>query len=88
MENKMVRVPFAVEIAKKITNGEVNGNIVTRDGRSARIVCWDLMDTEDRILALVEQNSREEVYTLTSNGLWREGEVNSASLTTTKPHTY
>lgn len=80
MENKMVRVPFAVEIAKKITNGEVNGNIVTRYGKSARIVCWDLMDTEDRILALVEQNSREEVYTLTSNGLWREGEVNSVDL--------
>jgi hypothetical protein len=53
MENKMVRVPFAVEIAKKITNGEVNGNIVTRDGRNVRIICFDA-HCDDNIVALIE----------------------------------
>lgn len=53
MENKMVRVPFAVEIAKKITNGEVNGNIVTRNGRNARVICFDA-HSDDNIVALIE----------------------------------
>ena len=41
METKYVRVPFDVEMAKKITNGEVEGRVVTRDGRSVRILCFD-----------------------------------------------
>lgn len=53
MENKMVRVPFDVEMAKKITNGEVNGNIVTRNGRNARVICFDA-NSDDNIVALIE----------------------------------
>ena len=34
METKYVRVPFDIEMAKKITNGKVEGRVVTRDGRS------------------------------------------------------
>lgn len=33
----MVIVPFDVELAKQITNGEVDGKIVTRYGKNARI---------------------------------------------------
>lgn len=40
METKYVRVPFDVEMAKKITNGEVEGRVVTRDGRSVMIFCF------------------------------------------------
>lgn len=43
METKYVKVPFEVELAKKITNGEVEGRIVTRGGRSARVVCYDVI---------------------------------------------
>lgn len=53
MENKMVRVPFDVEMANKITNGEVNGNIVTRNGRNARVICFDA-HSDDNIVALIE----------------------------------
>ena len=53
MENKMVRVPFDVEMAKKITNGEVNGNIVTCNGRNARVICFDA-HSDDNIVALIE----------------------------------
>lgn len=40
METKYIRVPFDVEMAKKITNGEVEGRVVTRDGRSVMIFCF------------------------------------------------
>ena len=74
MENKMVRVPFAVEIAKKITNGEVNGNIVTRDGRNARVICWDKKsDSIYNIVALLDEKIMERILTYTINGSEAEG---------------
>lgn len=74
MENKMVRVPFAVEIAKKITNGEVNGNIVTRDGRNARVICWDKKsDSIYNIVALLDEKIMERMRTYTINGSEADG---------------
>ena len=35
------KILFNVELAKKITNKIVEGHIVTRDGRSVRIICFD-----------------------------------------------
>lgn len=67
METKYVKVPFDVELAKKITNGEVDGKIVTRDGRNARIVCWD-MKSDDCIVAIIQDEFREHVYTLPNDG--------------------
>ena len=74
MENKMVRVPFAVEIAKKITNGEVNGNIVTRDGRNVRVICWDKKsDSIYNIVALLDEKIMERILTYTINGSEADG---------------
>lgn len=53
MEQKMVRVPFNVEMAKKITEKSVYGKIVTRNGRNARIICFDA-HCDDNIVALIE----------------------------------
>lgn len=70
----MVRVPFAVEIAKKITNGEVNGNIVTRDGRNARVICWDKKsDSIYNIVALLDEKIMERILTYTINGSEADG---------------
>lgn len=55
METKMIRVPFEVELAKKITEKSVDGKIVTRDGRSVRIICFDA-HCEDNIVALVDDS--------------------------------
>lgn len=55
METKMIRVPFEVELAKKITEKSVDGKIVTRDGRSVRIICFDA-HCDDNIVALVEDS--------------------------------
>lgn len=38
---KFKKIPFNLELAKKIMNREAKGRIVTRDGCQARIVCFD-----------------------------------------------
>lgn len=53
MEPKTTIIPFDIELAKKITNGEIKGRIVTRGGRRARIICFD-RNADDNIVALVE----------------------------------
>lgn len=50
---KYKRVPFDLELAKKITNKEVKGRIVTEDGLTARIFCFDLKFGVDKILAVL-----------------------------------
>lgn len=53
MEQKLVRVPFEVELAKKITDKSVEGKVVTRNGRNARIICFDA-HCDDNIVALIK----------------------------------
>lgn len=50
---KFKKVPFDIELAKKITNKEVKGRIVTEDGLPARIVCFDLKHGGSKILAVL-----------------------------------
>ena len=48
-----------------------NRKVVTRDGKSARIICTDRVDKTHTILALLfedEDRNREEVYQYTSKG--------------------
>lgn len=70
MKQKMAKVPFDIELAKKITNGEVNGRIVTRNGKNVRIVCFDRKSESNRypILALIESNKGETSYEFNSKG--------------------
>lgn len=70
MEQKLVKVPFEVEMAKKITNGEVEGKIVTREGNSVRIVCWDKKDITYNIAALVDNGDEEDFKSYTNEGIW------------------
>lgn len=70
------RVPFNLELAKKITNVEVKGHIVTRDGRQARIICFDRKEKEDifdppkNIIALVEnKDGSEGVFAFRNTGM-------------------
>ena len=41
IQTKYKRIPFNIELAKKITNKEVKGSIVTRNGLKVRIICFD-----------------------------------------------
>lgn len=49
---KFKKIPFDLELAKKITNKEVKGRIVTEDNLTARIVCFDMKFGVDKILAV------------------------------------
>lgn len=70
------RVPFNLKLAKKITNNETKGRIVTRNGRLARIVCFDRKEIEDmfdppkNIIALVEnKEGNEGVFEVRDTGM-------------------
>lgn len=67
MEHKLVKVPFDVELAKKITNKECEGKIVTRNGRRARIVCFD-MKSDSCIVAIIQDEFDEHVYSYPKDG--------------------
>lgn len=68
MEQKLVRAPFNIDMAKKITEKSVKGRIVTRDGRNARIACWNYksLSGEYPLLVLIENGifEAQELYTL------------------------
>lgn len=61
MELKLVKVPFEVELAKKIANGEVDGRIVTDNGNVVRIVCFDMLDDKGRIIGLRKDDNYKEI---------------------------
>lgn len=69
MEKNLVRVPFEMELAKRIQSGECEGKIVTRDGKKARVVCWDADGRDDYILALLSNENREYPVNFMPNGL-------------------
>lgn len=74
MEQKLVRVPFDIELAKKITNKEIEGRIVTRDGGNARILCFDA-NGRFPIVALIDGEDGEIPVSYTSNGLYQINET-------------
>lgn len=70
------RVPFNLELAKKITNVEVKGHIVTRDGRQARIICFDKDGGQNDypIVALIQiEPTDERMYTFSKEGAYSIG---------------
>lgn len=52
-QTRFKKIPFDLELAKKITNKEAKGRIVTDDGLTARIVCFDLKYAGSKILAVL-----------------------------------
>lgn len=47
--------------------------VCTREGRPARIICWDRKDKLYPIVALVEEEEgKEDVETYTESGMWRD----------------
>lgn len=65
------KIPFDLELAKKITNKEVKGRIVTRNGRKVKIICFDLKNPVWGIIALVLNNiNSEDVLQYQNNGCY------------------
>lgn len=76
MKTNYKRIPFDLNKAKFIMNGEMKGRIVTRDGRQARIICFDRKETDDifdppkNIIALVEnKDGSEGVFAFRNTGM-------------------
>lgn len=70
------RVPFNLELAKKITNKEAKGRIVTRDGRQVRIICFDKIGVHGacQIVALLRVHPDEKtVFAFSNEGVYRFG---------------
>ena len=67
-QTRFKKVLFDIELAKKITNKEVKGRIVTRGGHQARIICFD-KEGEYSIVALVKNScGLENTYTYNKEG--------------------
>lgn len=69
-QTKFKKVPFNLELAKKITNKEIKGRIVTKDGLQARIVCFDFKHSgsKNNIIALKDCGDYELAQKYDSNG--------------------
>ena len=66
------KIPFDLELAKKITLNEAKGRIVTEDNLPARIVCFDYNfgGKKDNIVAIIEHTGYEGVLTCFADGLY------------------
>lgn len=54
--------------------------VITRDGRNARILCTDRISDTCPIVALVQENDNERIFSYTKDGLWFENIQNSSDL--------
>lgn len=70
------KIPFNIELAKKIMSKEVKGRIVTRSGWKARIICFDRKERKDifepprNIIALIDnKGGDEEVHSFRDTGM-------------------
>ena len=69
MEQNLIRVPFEIELAKRIHNGECEGKIVTQQGENVRILCWDRKGKECPIVGLVDDGTEECFKSYTNEGV-------------------
>lgn len=66
-EKKLNLKPFDIQKARE------GKSVCTRDGRKARIICFDLKNDEYPIIAAVENDSSETLFSYTTNGEIADG---------------
>lgn len=67
MEQKLVKVPFDIELAKKITEKQVEGRVVDNYNKTYRVACFDLADDKGSIIGLREEDNHRETLLLFNN---------------------
>lgn len=73
MEQKMITIPFGVELAKKIQAGEHPGKITRRDNKDARIVCFDAFNAYPLIVLIKDMSSEYSVmYNEVGKASWQD----------------
>lgn len=77
MVTKYITIPFDVERAKRISNGEEEGKIVTRDGKEVRIVCFNARHNNYPIVGLIDEGNYESAESFSKNGSYsiEDGEL-------------
>lgn len=68
-DNGLRLIPFNIDIAKRIQNGNIDGKIVTRDNRLVRIICWDAKRDANIIALVKEKDNTETLMSYPSDGL-------------------
>jgi len=58
----MKKIPFDIKFRPEIESGKYS--VQTRDGRKARIICWDRKDNTRQIVVLVENYKEQEIMHL------------------------
>lgn len=73
---KVVRIPFNLELAKKIMNGEIEGRIIRNDGANVRIVSWNYtsMSKKYPLACFVENGIYEQSALYTNDGKYKSWE--------------
>lgn len=64
----MITIPFDVERAKRISNGEEEGKIVTRYGNDVRILCFDALGKYSIVALIKTADDEEDVETYNDDG--------------------
>lgn len=69
-EKNIIKIPFDIKTAKRIAKGNLEGRVITRNGRPVRVVCFDMNPTEKYpILALIkDENGYERDMKFNSQG--------------------
>lgn len=73
---KVVRIPFNLELAKKIMNGEIEGRIIRNDGANVRIVSWNCTSMSEKypLECFVENGISEQSELYTNDGKYKSWE--------------
>lgn len=77
-QTRFKKVPFDIELAKKITNKEIKGRIVAENGFTAKIICFDYKMKGKRcnIVALIEFAEYEDIITCGYDGKYNRDYFN------------
>lgn len=77
-QTRFKKVPFDLELAKKITNKQVKGRIVAENGFTAKIICFDYKMKGKRcnIIALIEFAEYEDIITCGYDGKYNRDYFN------------
>ena len=91
MQTIFKKVPFDIELAKKITNKKVKGRVVTRYGSQVRIICFD-KDGEHNdypIIALIKIAPQDErIFTFSKKGVYNIGHTSNNDIMLEVPTYY
>nr|DAL65466.1 MAG TPA_asm: hypothetical protein [Caudoviricetes sp.] len=90
-QTRFKKVPFDIELAKKIAKREIKGRIVTQNGRQVRIICFDKDGEQSAypIIALIQIEPHDErIFTFSKKGFYSIGLESSNDLILEVPTYY